>query len=391
MNKFGRLLSAFGQISLYLILFLPAVIFLKRKHYWLISERGDDARDNGYWMFKYIRENHPGINAVYVIDPKSPDAQKVQSLGKTLRKGCLKHWLVFIAADVRMSTHLFLFAPASYAGQWIKKHHTKRSINVDLQHGITHNRFPSTCKEINGCDLYICGAKPEYDWVIKEFGWDKSSAVYTGFARFDGLHDIKTKNQILIMPSWRTELRDAEKSVFIQSEYFKYWHALLTGEELAKMCKDNSLEVVFYIHYSLMKFAHLFSVPNPRIRCLAFGQADVQTLLKESKLLITDYSSVFFDFAYMHKPVVYYQFDYEDFYSKHYQHGFFDHGRNGFGPVAKTEEGVLSEVRSSIASGFQLTPSYESRIELFFPLRDSNNCERIYNAIVNKQNEKKAC
>ena len=390
MSKLKRIFLAASQILVYLALFIPAILFCKRKHYWLVSERGDDARDNGYWMFKYLRGHHPEINVVYVIDSKSVDAPKVQTLGKTLRKGCLMHWLIFIAADVRMSTHLFLFAPAPYAGQWIKRHHSKQSINVDLQHGITHNRFPSTYKEINGCDLYVCGAKPEYDWVIQEFHWDEKSAVYTGFARFDGMHDFRTKTQILIMPSWRTELRDVDEAIFVKSAYFKHWNGLLNNPELVSLLETNDLTIIFYIHYSLKKFAHLFTTPSPRIIRASFEASDVQRLLKESKLLITDYSSVFFDFAYMHKPLIYYQFDYEDFYSKHYQRGYFNHAKDGFGPVASKETEVIEDITDLVNDGLAMAPEYTSRINAFFPVYDTNNCERIYNAIVQKQNENKA-
>ena len=34
---------------------------------WLIAERGIDARDNGYYLFKYITEHHKEINIEYVI------------------------------------------------------------------------------------------------------------------------------------------------------------------------------------------------------------------------------------------------------------------------------------------------------------------------------------
>ncbi len=388
--KASHFIKATSRVALYLLLFMPALLIYKRKHFWLVSERGDDARDNGYWMFKYLREKHPEINAAYVIDPKSVDAPKVQALGTALKKGCLKHWLIFIAADVRMSTHLFHFAPVPYAGQWIKKHHGKRSINVDLQHGITHNRFPSTFKEVNGCDLYICGAKPEHEWVIKEFHWDEKSAVYTGFARFDGLHDGKTKNQILIMPSWRTELRDADESSFVQSSYYIHWQGLLENPYLSELVEKRNLCVKFYIHYSLKKLAHLFHSRNPRIICTTFEESDVQQLLKESRLLVTDYSSIFFDFAYMHKPLIYYQFDFDDFYSKHYEHGYFNHSRDGFGPVVESQVEVIKEIETAIKNNFVLEPRYNDRINHFFPLYDANNCERIYNAIIKKQHENKA-
>src|SRR5699024_8577370 len=45
------------------------------------------------------------------------------------------------------------------------------------------------------------------------------------------------------------------------------------------------------------------------IRVVVQGEVDVQFLLKQSSMLITDYSSVAFDFAFLHKPVAYYQFD----------------------------------------------------------------------------------
>jgi len=33
----------------------------KYKDAWLFCERGIDAKDNAYWMFKYVKENHPEI------------------------------------------------------------------------------------------------------------------------------------------------------------------------------------------------------------------------------------------------------------------------------------------------------------------------------------------
>lgn len=37
-------------------------VFTSNKKYndiWLIAERGDEARDNGYAFYKYMKENHP--------------------------------------------------------------------------------------------------------------------------------------------------------------------------------------------------------------------------------------------------------------------------------------------------------------------------------------------
>ena len=38
-----------------------------KKPVWLFSERGFDARDNAYHLFKWINANHPEIDSYYVI------------------------------------------------------------------------------------------------------------------------------------------------------------------------------------------------------------------------------------------------------------------------------------------------------------------------------------
>lgn len=46
----------------------------------------------------------------------------------------------------------------------------------------------------------------------------------------------------------------------------------------------------------------------------------------EGSMMITDYSSVAFEFAYLRKPIVYYQFDKKAFFEKHtYRKGYFDY------------------------------------------------------------------
>ena len=41
------------------------ILRLFKKDIWLISERANEAHDNGYWFFKFVRENYPQRNAYY--------------------------------------------------------------------------------------------------------------------------------------------------------------------------------------------------------------------------------------------------------------------------------------------------------------------------------------
>ena len=78
---------------------------------WIVSERGSDARDNGYHFFKYLRTEHPEINAVYIIKKDAPDRKKVAPLGQLVEYGSFRHYLCFLLAKVRVSTHIDGYSP----------------------------------------------------------------------------------------------------------------------------------------------------------------------------------------------------------------------------------------------------------------------------------------
>ena len=84
-----------------------ASLFIRIRHnnVWLVCERKSDARDNGYWFFKFLREAHPEIVAIYAIDKQSPDYKKVKDLGRVIQFGSLTHWMYYWAADKNISSH----------------------------------------------------------------------------------------------------------------------------------------------------------------------------------------------------------------------------------------------------------------------------------------------
>ena len=59
---------------------IPYALYLKKKRpdMWLICEDYNEARDNGYWLFKYIREQQPQQDVVYAINKKSVDYNRAR-------------------------------------------------------------------------------------------------------------------------------------------------------------------------------------------------------------------------------------------------------------------------------------------------------------------------
>ena len=60
-----------------------------------------------------------------------------------------------------------------------------------LQHGIIHNDNEFLHYENTRMGLFVCGARPEYDYVRRSFGYPEGTVRYLGLARFDELHHFR--------------------------------------------------------------------------------------------------------------------------------------------------------------------------------------------------------
>lgn len=378
------------EILLLLLFYKHAKNKYKNKNIWLISERGTDARDNGACLFSYIRTNYPDQEVYYVISADSSDLKNIEQYGNILYSNTHRHQLMFYGAKVLISAHIMggFTTNRSFYGhfnnyKWFRKWFKDNRKIVSIKHGITKEDLPVLYKENARLDLLICGAKAEFDYISSHFHYQNGEVRYTGFARFDNLANHKEKeiNQILVMPTWRTYLAESSEHDFTESDYFKMWNSLIHSDRLSILLKKYKLKLVFYLHYRMQPYTGLFSVSDDNIIIADINHYDVQGLLMQSKLLITDYSSVYFDFAYMGKPVIYYQFDSEQYYAKHYKKGYFDYEKMGFGPVVGNEEEVISNLEQICDAQFKPSTLYLNRMNEFFPTRDNENCSRIYRAI----------
>ena len=104
--------------------------------------------------------------------------------------------------------------------------------------------------------------------------------------------------------------------------------------------------------------------------------ADYQKEFKEASLMVTDYSSVAFDFSYMKKPVIYTQFDISS------SRGYFEEGKDGFGEVCFNYEDSVNAIIKNIKNDCKLDKKYEERINNFYYKFDNKNCERVHNEIL---------
>lgn len=372
------------------LLFLPVVLVSKIfiRDFWLVGEEKQEARDNGYWFFKWVRENRPNQKIAYVIDKKCSDYAKVKNLGKIVQWGSFSHWFWYLVAKKNISSQKGCKPNAAACYLFEVKLRLWRNKRYFLQHGITKDNavwlYYKNCR----FNLFVCGAKPEFEYIRSNFGYPQGAVQELGFCRFDGLIDTSAdKKVILVMPTWRSSLvrsciglsEPYLKKEFIKSVYFTHWIKLLNNSELSEILETYGYVLMFYPHRNMQRFLDCFketTLPE-RVQIADPTIIDVQTALKESACLITDYSSVFFDFAYMRKPILFYQFDESDYRQTQYKEGYFDYHNNPLGKWADNDSTVVNNLKSIFIERFEKN----SDADYFFSYHDKNNCERNYKAV----------
>lgn len=374
-------------LACFLLAKIIAPLFRKaQKDVWLISETGVEARDNGFAFFEYLAKIHPEIDARYVIRKNTKYEKKLSGM-KTIRYRSFQHYLLFINSKVLISSHIMGYSPDFRIFTKLHKRlkiFSPKGKKIFLQHGIIKDDIPSLKADKIDLDLFICGARKEWEYISKNYGYKNGIVKYTGLARYDSLNDESgiDENIILIMPTWRTYLYDVKnKNEFAKTDYFKAYDALLRNEHLYKYLHRENTKIIFYLHSEMQKYSECFRGYDKKIIVASEKEFEVKDLLRKCKLLITDYSSVFFDVAYQKKPIIYYHFDYEKYRKDHYQEGYFSYQKNGFGDIVATPNKCAERIINHINENYKNDKKYLNRIEQFFNFRKTKCCDRIFKEI----------
>lgn len=393
MIKLDYFFSKFQDVKLKDILscfpMMLAIILIpfKRKKYeniWLVGEIDDEARDNGYHFYKFMRTYHPEQPCVYYISKKANDYSKIASLGPTVKTGSIRHWLLYFTCRWTISSQKG-GKPNAAMCSFLELNNLVKPRFVFLQHGVTKDRNSWLLADRCRFSYFITATVSEYNFVSKAFGYPEGIVQLTGFPRFDNLHSNSVvRNRVIIMPTWRTWLCNkssegvtGEKDLR-QSRFMKSWLFFLNSSELEETARKWNLEMIFYPHRLLQPYLGDFEITNPMIKVVSGEQTDIQDALKSAAAMITDWSSVYFDMFYMKKPVIFYQFDEDDFRKYHYESGWFNYHHNDFGESYSDAKDVTAALENMAEKEFQISDIFLSAHKREFQPYDSNNSERIY-------------
>ena len=376
-----------------------ASLFVHKK-IWLISDRKEAAGDNGEAFFRYLSEKKPrGILPYYVISADSPDYIRLKKkYRRVVAQGSKLHKLLYVLSDANISAHfdpdILLPVEYPYFRDVIADKKT-----VFLQHGVTKDDIHSIYSAYRqNLSLFICASDKERSSIVSipGYGLGEKGAISTGFARFDYLEN-KEKNIITIMPTWRKYLFSGMgpdgkwilKKNIENTSFFKFYSALLSDKRLISASKEYGYELCFAPHVNVFSFIDRLDI-DPSVRIIP-QPIDYNSIFSESSLMVTDYSSTAFDFAYMHKPVVYAQFDASQFFESHtYKKGYFSYENDGFGEVTSDLDSTIDTLIEYMKNKCKMKPEYSARVDNFFAYNDKNNCQRIMEAICGMDDMKRS-
>lgn len=401
-QKIGELLKPFF-FSVETILYIPRAFYLRAAYYatkrhvkkpiWIISDRGMAAGDNGEALFRYtMMQPDCPADVFFVLSKKSRDLHRLRSIGPVLIQESLRYKLKFLLADKIISSQ----ADVETTNPFIRQlNHYVDLFNFDfifLQHGIIRHDLSSWLNRYNkNISLFITSAAKEYNSILSNpYYYSSKNILLSGMPRYDYLEN-KPNRKLILAPTYRKNLikmptdKNGQRRYdagFATSTYREFYNKLMNDPLLLESLRSAGMKGEFYLHPNFSAQRQDFD-ENDAFTVMEFPY-DYQKAFREGELLISDHSSVMFDFAYLKKPVVYAHFDVETFFDGHSYDpsNFFSDEDNGFGAVYYNYHTLLQGVVSAVETGCKMEDKYKKRVDEFFYKVDKKNCQRVYNAIV---------
>lgn len=209
------------------------------------------------------------------------------------------------------------------------KKHKRNQLVINLMHG-SPLKVPIGYWEGDTCDYVITQADIFNDKVAEILGVPTSKMVALGYPRTDILNnkgDTKEKLGIFYnakMIVWMPTFRKNERSGIVYCDINKLGVPLLESEQsfdrINNSLKENGAVLIIKLHpaedvsqMTLKNYSNILFISNKE---LTENNITVYQMLADSDALITDYSSVYYDYLLVDRPIGLIIDDIEEFEKK---------------------------------------------------------------------------
>ncbi|WP_431804136.1 CDP-glycerol glycerophosphotransferase family protein [Halobacillus andaensis] len=369
------------------------VSYLPSKHNLVVFEsfHGKQYSDSPRALYEYMKENTPSYTLIWSADRRHYEEFVERGL-PVVRRFSLKWLLVMTRAkywvtNTRLPNWLPKPKDTEYVQTWHGTPLKRLAADMDEVHmpGTNTLKYKSNfIKEANKWDYLVAPNQYSSEIFKSAFLFGKNM-IESGYPRNDYLiqennqetiDQIKEKLElpldkkvVLYAPTWRD-------NQFYQRGKYKFDLSL----DLQKMRDELGDEyvIVLRMHYLIAENFDLGPFEG-----FAFDYSkheDIRDLYLISDLLITDYSSVFFDYANLRRPIIFYVYDIDEYRDS--LRGFYlDLEKEAPGPLAKTTEEVIDSIKEFERSGFELSGSFEQFYERFCAWETGESSKRVVETV----------
>ncbi|QIL45795.1 CDP-glycerol glycerophosphotransferase family protein [Vagococcus coleopterorum] len=348
---------------------------------------GRQYSDNPRAIYEYINKEYPEYKCYWGMDSRF--FSKFDDLGlNTVPKISIKG-LYIIAKSKYWVTNsrvpLWVTKPSDtiYLQTWHGTPLKKLAIDMDDENIPDRWNRPIPYKEAFSLESdrwdYMISPNKYSTEIFKRCFNFNNAMLETGYPRNDYLttsnnqehiDEIKQKlglpldkKIILYAPTWRD---------------YKHYELELDLQRMQEEIGDDYY-IIFRLHY-LVLTTNDISEDNSFIKNVS-SYNEISELYLISDLLITDYSSVFFDYAILKRPMIFYCYDLEE-YKNDLRGFYFDFEKDAPGPIVQTEDELIKAIKNSdeqkVSKGFG---------DQFTSLEDGYATKRVVERMLNKKNQ----
>lgn len=396
-------MSSIKTIILSLLMFFvywPSQLIPKKKGLWIFGAwNGEKYGDNTKYLFEYIGNNKPDIKAVWLTRDKTAfdliNAKNQSVVWAYSFKGFLcsiRAEKIFITVGVK-DVNRFVINRKNVVLMWHGNTPIKKIVFDDkitrkdqsLLDKILFNLFPFMgMTKFKG--FTISGSDEASKIFETAFLAKDKQILLTGYPRNDSffrvdqrvplikdLESLKETNtsSVIYMPTHRKEGKGNILKIFDMD--------LDKLNKSFKLINSKLYVKLHYFHLKQLNFtdrSHLHFINDYDI------EQDIYTVLANFDIMITDFSSVHFDFLLMDRPIIFAPFDKEE-YLKDDREFYFNYDDVTPGPHAENWSEILKHIEKFVQDP---TLFEEERMQVksrFNKYTDANNCQRVFSVIEN--------
>lgn len=348
------------------------------------SYRGQFYNDNPKYIYEYLYKNHKNhLKFVWVINNKenkknvlgSPKIVKRFSLKYYYYIAISKYWVINLRQPLRLRKRKEQIILSTWHGTPLKK----LGLDIDTihsadpkikQHYVINASQWKYLVSANKYSTDIFRRVFAYQGEILEYGYPRNDILYEkdheivkNIKRKLNIHS--NKKIILYAPTWRDD------------EYYEpgqYKFNLKLNLEKLKNKIGKEYIILIRTHYFIADKLDLKDLEN-----FAFNVSyhdDIGELYLISDILITDYSSVFFDYANLKRPILFYTYDLKK-YSSTLRGFYINMEKDVPGPLLFTTDEIISGIQNIDKITNDFKEKYNEFYNKFCYLDDGNASEKI--------------